>query len=131
MPQETLRQRGTNNGVVYYLKGGYLLVLRVIPEKSGSMNYPGAGILSREHPECHRAHHASWHEMVQLAAQAAASRTVEEKSLRLALAESGADQKAVSQLEKASTDRLTLDARPAALAVEAQEVSDRLNVKMG
>ena len=25
-----------------------------------------AGILSREHPECRRAHQAGWHEMVQL-----------------------------------------------------------------
>ena len=32
-----------------------------------------AGILSREHPECLRAHQAGWHEMVQLAAQAAES----------------------------------------------------------
>ena len=50
---------------------------------------------------------------------------------RLALADSGADQKAVSQLEKAFTGRLTQGARPAALAVEAQEAPDRLNVRMG
>ena len=61
---------------------------------------------------------------------------VEETNLRefrdrLALADSGADQKAVSQLEKAFTDRLTLDTRPAALAVETQETPDRLNAKMG
>ena len=37
---------------------------------------------------------------------------------RLALADSGADRKASQQLERASTDRLTLDARLAALAVE-------------
>ena len=36
---------------------------------------------------------------------------------RLALADSGADRKASQQLERASTDRLTLDARLAALAV--------------
>ena len=46
-----------------------------------------AGILSREHPECRRAHQAGWDEMVQLAAQAAASRTFDEKTLRLSLAE--------------------------------------------
>ena len=46
-----------------------------------------AGILSREHPECRRAHQAGWHEMVQLAAQAAPSRTFDEKTLRLSLAE--------------------------------------------
>ena len=46
-----------------------------------------AGILSREHPECCRAHQAGRHEMVQLAAQVAASRTFDEKSLRVTPAE--------------------------------------------
>ena len=46
-----------------------------------------AGIFSREHPECRRAHQAGWHEMVQLAAQAAASPQFDEKALRLSLAE--------------------------------------------
>ena len=49
-----------------------------------------AGILSHEHPECrraHRAHRAGWHEMVQLAAQAAGSPDFDEKTLRLTLAE--------------------------------------------
>ena len=46
-----------------------------------------AGIISREHPECRRAHQAGWHEMVQLATQAAGSRTFDEKSLRLSLTE--------------------------------------------
>ena len=46
-----------------------------------------AGILSREHPECRRAHQAGWQEMVQLAAQAAVSRTFDEKSLRVTLTE--------------------------------------------
>ena len=125
-----------------------------------------AGILSREHPECRRAHQAGWHEMVSLAASAAASHTFNEQSLRLSLAEiarrsygdgntvnqaleqgwkqgvshamadgivsqneearlrefrdrlalddGAADQKAAAQLERASTDRLTLDARLAA-----------------
>ena len=36
---------------------------------------------------CRRTHQAGWNEMVQLAAQAAASRTFDEKSLRLNLAE--------------------------------------------
>ena len=40
---------------------------------------------------------------------------------RLALADSGADRKAAEQLERASTDRLTLDARLAALAVDDPE----------
>ena len=46
-----------------------------------------AGILRREHQGCRRTHQAGWNEMVQLAAQAAASRTFDEKSLRLNLAE--------------------------------------------
>ena len=46
-----------------------------------------AGILSREHPDCRRTYQAGWDEMVQLAAQAAASRTFDEKSLRLSLTE--------------------------------------------
>ena len=46
-----------------------------------------AGILSREHQGCRRTYQAGWDEMVQLAAQAAASRTFDEKSLRLNLAE--------------------------------------------
>ena len=37
-----------------------------------------AGILSREHPECRRAHQAGWHEMVQLAAQAAGFPTIQQ-----------------------------------------------------
>ena len=129
-----------------------------------------AGILSREHPECRRTFQAGWDEMVNLAAQAAASRTFDEKSLRLSLAEiarrsygdgttvnqaleagwkqgvghamadgilsqdeearlrefrdklalddGAADQKATTQLERASTDRLTLDARLAAIATD-------------
>ena len=46
-----------------------------------------AGILSPEHPECRRTFQAGRHEMVQLAAQAAASRTFDEKSLRVTPAE--------------------------------------------
>ena len=129
-----------------------------------------AGILSREHQDCRRTHQAGWDEMVSLAAQAAASRTFDEKTLRLSLAEiarrsygdgttvnqaleagwkqgvghamadgilsqdeearlrefrdklalddGAADQKATTQLERASTDRLTLDARLAAIATD-------------
>ena len=44
-----------------------------------------ADILSREHPECRRAHQAGWHEMVQLAADAAGSRDFDEGHLRLTL----------------------------------------------
>ena len=129
-----------------------------------------AGILSREHPECRRTYQAGWNEMVQLAAQAAASHTFDEKTLRLSLAEiarrsygdgttvnqaleqgwkqgvdhsmadgivsqaeearlrefrdrlaldpSAADTSAATQLERASTDRLTLDARLAAIATD-------------
>ena len=46
-----------------------------------------AGILSREHPECRRAHQAGWHEVGQLAAQAAGCLDFDEKSLRLSLTE--------------------------------------------
>ena len=129
-----------------------------------------AGILSRKHPECRRTHQAGWNEMVQLAAQTAASRTFDEKTLRLSLAEiarrsygdgttvnqaleqgwkqgvdhsmadgivsqaeetrlrefrdrlaldpSAADTSAATQLERASTERLTLDARLAAIATD-------------
>ena len=44
-----------------------------------------AGILSREHPECSRAHQAGWHEMLQLAAQGAGSPDFDESHLRLTL----------------------------------------------
>ena len=46
-----------------------------------------AGILSREHPDCRRTYTAGWDEVVNLAAQAAASHTFDEKPLRLSLAE--------------------------------------------
>ena len=46
-----------------------------------------AGILSREHPECRRAHQAGWHEMVQLAAQAAGSHEFNPNSLQVTLTE--------------------------------------------
>ena len=46
-----------------------------------------AGILSREHQGCRRAHRAGWNEMVQLAAHAAGSHAFNEKSLLLTLVE--------------------------------------------
>ena len=46
-----------------------------------------AGIPSREHPDCRRTYTAGWDEVVNLAAQAAASHTFDEKPLRLSLAE--------------------------------------------
>ena len=46
-----------------------------------------AGILRREHPVCRRTYQAGWNEMAHLAAQAAASRDFDGKSLRLSLAE--------------------------------------------
>ena len=128
-----------------------------------------AGILSREHPECRRAHQAGWHEMVQLAAQAAGSPDFDEGHLRLtlsavakisygnedtvnqaleegwklgvdhsvadgiitqeeearlrefrdqlALGSDTADSGAMAHLDRASQDRLMLDARLAAIAV--------------
>ena len=128
-----------------------------------------AGIISREHPECRRAHQAGWHEMVQLAADAAGSRDFDEGHLRLTLSavakisygnedtvnqalEAGwklgvdhsmadgiitqdeearlrefrdqlalgtdtADPGRMAHLDRASQDRLTLDARLAAIAV--------------
>ena len=57
--------------------------------KSGADTCPfchqKAGILSREHPLCRRAHQAGWNEMVQLATQAAGSRDFDESHLRLTL----------------------------------------------
>ena len=128
-----------------------------------------AGILSREHPECRRAHQAGWHEMVQFAAQAAGSPHFDESHLRLtlsavakisygnedtvnqaleegwklgvdhsmadgiitqdeearlrefrdqlALGSDTADPDAMGKLDRASRDRLMLDARLAAIAV--------------
>ena len=46
-----------------------------------------ARILSREHPECRRAHQAGWQEMAQLAAQAAGSHEFNPNSLQVSLAE--------------------------------------------
>ena len=43
-----------------------------------SFYHQKAGIISREHPECRRAHQAGWQEMVQLAAQAAGSPTIQQ-----------------------------------------------------
>ena len=129
-----------------------------------------AGILSREHPECRRAHRAGWNEMVQLAADAAGSHEFNPNSLQVALTEiarrsfgdastvaraleegwkqrisharvdgiifqveearlrefsdkpamnrARADRKATVQLEKASTNRLTLDAQLVAVAMD-------------
>ena len=44
-----------------------------------------AGILFREHSECRRTNQAGWHEMVQLAAQAAGSKDFDEGHLRLTM----------------------------------------------
>ena len=46
-----------------------------------------AGILSRDHPLCRRAHRAGWHEMAQLAAVAAGSHEFNPNSLQVALTE--------------------------------------------
>ena len=46
-----------------------------------------AGILSRYHPDCHRAHQAGWQEMLERAAGAARSHNFDEKTFRLSLAE--------------------------------------------
>ena len=46
-----------------------------------------ASILSREHPDCRRAHQAGWKEMVELAADAAKSHEFNPNSLRVSLAE--------------------------------------------
>ena len=50
--------------------------------KSAAGAYPfchqKAGILSREHPECRQAYQAGWQEMVQLAAQAVGSPTIQQ-----------------------------------------------------
>ena len=44
-----------------------------------------AGILYREHPQCRRTHQAGWHEMAQLASQAAGSWDFDEDHLRLTM----------------------------------------------
>ena len=46
-----------------------------------------AGILSREHPECRRAHRTGWDEMVELALDAAKSHEFNPNSLQVALTE--------------------------------------------
>ena len=46
-----------------------------------------AGILSREHPECRRAHQAGWNEMVRLAADAAGSHEFNPNYLQVSLTE--------------------------------------------
>ena len=46
-----------------------------------------AGIISRKHPECRRAHQAGWNEMVDLAADAAGSHEFNPNSLQVALTE--------------------------------------------
>ena len=60
-----------------------------------------AGILSCEHPDCRRTFQVGWNEMVNHTAQAAASHTFDEKTLRLSKAEiarrSCRDGKTVSQ----------------------------------
>ena len=128
-----------------------------------------AGILSRAHPHCRRTFQAGWHEMVNLAAQAAGSPDFDEGHLRLtlsavakisygnedtvnqaleegwklgvdhsmadgiitqdeearlrefrdqlALGSDTADSGAMAHLDRASKDRLMLDARLAAIAV--------------
>ena len=59
----------------------------ILKSAAGTCSYcrQKAGILSRGHPECRRAHQAGWHEMVQLAAQAAGSPDFDEGHLRLTL----------------------------------------------
>ena len=71
-----------------------------------------AGILSREHPDCRRTYQAGWNEMVSLVEEA----RLREFRDRLALDDGAADQKATTLLDRATTDRLTLDARLAAIA---------------
>ena len=46
-----------------------------------------AGIMSREHPECHKTFQAGWNEMVGLAADAARSHEFHANSLQVSLAE--------------------------------------------
>ena len=75
-----------------------------------------AGILSREHPDCRRTYQAGWNEMVSLAEEA----RLREFRDRLALDDGAADQKATTLLDRATTDRLTLDARLAAIGRPAR-----------
>ena len=83
-----------------------------------------AGILSREHPDRRRTHQAGWHEMVQLATQAAGSRTFDKKSLRLSLTEiarrSYGDGTTVNQsLEEGLKGSLPLETIPKVLEAPA------------
>ena len=56
---------------------------------AGTCQYCGnkAGIISRDHAKCQRAHQAGWNEMLEFAAGAARTHQFDEKTLRLALAE--------------------------------------------
>ena len=62
---------------------------RLLKAATGTCRYRGnkAGIISRDHPDCLRAHQAGWQKMLELAADAAQSHTLDEKTLRLSLAE--------------------------------------------
>ena len=46
-----------------------------------------AGVLDRDHLECRRTFDAGWDQMVGLAAEAARSRSLDEKTLRLSMTE--------------------------------------------
>ena len=55
--------------------------------KSAASTCPFCNQKAGEHPECRRTYQAGWNEMVNIPAQASASHTFDEKSLRLSLAE--------------------------------------------
>ena len=52
-----------------------MLLSNLLRSAAGTCRYCGnkAGILTRDHPDCHRAHPSGWNEMLQLAAGAARS----------------------------------------------------------
>ena len=144
----------------------------LLKSAAGTCRFCGqkAGVLSRDHPGCHRTIDTGFQEMVNLATEAARTHTFDEKTLRLSLAEiarrsygdgttvnqaleegwkrgvthsmadgiltqqeetllrqfrdrialdsESIDRKAAAELERASADRLMLDARLAAIATE-------------
>ena len=152
-----------------------MVLTNILKAASGTCRFcrRKAGILSREHSECHRTFQDGWDKMVRMAAAAACTHGFDEKSLRLSLADvadssymdgnivnqaleegwkqgfahamsdgiltqhkearlrefrdrlalnsSDLHQTATEHLERASTDRITLEARLAAIAVRDQE----------
>ena len=65
-----------------------MLLSNLLKSTAGSCRHCDnkAGVLTRDHPECRGTFDAIWNRMVELAAGAARSHSIDEKSLRLSLA---------------------------------------------